>query len=456
VRRQATGPTRAPATFDPGAIQVFRYLGHEWVAGDRELVCRYALDGLELTERIGFDADLPADEAPARRALRLVHLLAGVSYYKAACPPVIDLGDEALTAAEQRLLGAFYLDGLGEFSYRNDLDLAHVRLDAKAAPPPANVAPLGDRGSPLVPFGGGIDSIVSVEAVKTTHPNARLFVLNDFPAIESSIATTGLPVVRATRRIDPLLLELNALGARNGHVPITGILSAIAVAAATLHGAGEVVMSNEWSASQGNLEWHGREINHQWSKSLAFEELLRAVLVESLGGTVDYFSLLRPLTSVRIAELFSSHRQYFSTFRSCNRAFHIDEGARRADWCGECDKCTFVDLVLSPFVAADDLAAVFGGREPLSQARHRPQFDTLLGLSPDTKPWECVGDVGECRAAAYLAARRPDRVHDEMLQQLSGAAVRVQPSLPDDVPAMLRPIGPHHVPQHHAAALGLG
>src|SRR5262249_11746443 len=163
---------------------------------------------------------------------------------------------------------------------------------------------------------------------------------------------------------DPELLALNARGARNGHVPITGILSAIAVAAAVLHGADEVVMSNEWSASQGNLQWNGREINHQWSKSAEFEGLFRTVLRESFGGCVDYFSLLRPLTSLAIARRFAEHRQYFATFRSCNRAFHLDESMRHSNWCGECDKCCFVDLVLAPFVPAAELDAIFGGREP--------------------------------------------------------------------------------------------
>jgi UDP-N-acetyl-alpha-D-muramoyl-L-alanyl-L-glutamate epimerase len=454
VRRLPLGATRAPAEFSPEQVQAFRYLDAEWDAAERVLTCRYALDDLEFAERIGFDADLPVDDRRARRAFRLIHLLAGVSYFKAACPPVVEVG-AALTDSERRLLEAFYLDGLGEFAHRNDLDLRALRIEAARAEPPEPLPDAVASGGPLVPFGGGIDSIVSVEVVRNTRPDARLFVLNDFPAIESSIGTTGLPVVRATRRIDPLLIELNARGARNGHVPITGILSAIAVASAVLHDAGEVVMSNEWSASQGNLERHGREVNHQWSKSLAFEDLFRSVLRESLGGAVDYFSLLRPLTSLRIAERFAGHPDYFATFRSCNRAFHIDAGVRRTEWCGECDKCCFVDLVLSPFVAASDLERVFGGDEPLRQARLRSQFDTLLGLTPDTKPWECVGDIGECRASAFLGAQREDRAGDWMLQELSVAALRAHPSLPDDIPAMLRPIGPHHVPPHHAAALGL-
>jgi hypothetical protein len=456
VRRQPHGATHVSGAFDPSGVRSFRYAGYEWDRAEHALRCHYALDDLEFVERIGFGVELPDGDALAAGAFDLVYLLAGVSYFKAACPPLIEV-DRALTDVQRALLEHFYLDGLGEFAYRNGIDLGDVRIQADVAAPSPMPAARRAGGFPLVPFGGGIDSIVSVEAVRSTHPSARVFVLNDFPAIESSVPTTGLQVVRATRRIDPLLLDLNARGALNGHVPVTGILSSVAVAAAVLHGADEVVMSNEWSSSQGNLEWRGRTVNHQWSKSLEFEELFRSVLRESLGGAVDYFSLLRPLTSLRVAEVFAQHREYFSTFRSCNRAFHIDEGVRCEDWCGECDKCCFVDLVLAPFVDPHDLGAIFGGREPLRQGhRLRAQFDALLGLSADAKPWECVGDVEECRASAYLAAQREDRAGDWMLQELSVAALRAHPTLPDSIPSMLRPLGRHHVPASHATLFGLG
>ena len=462
---------RLPAVFDPDRSQTFRYRGFDFDASAGVLTCSYALDDIEFAEQIGFhlppgDAAGPPSEAAGppsetvRRSLRLVYLLAGISYFKAGCPPVIDLGDDALSDAERALLEAFYLHGLGEFAFRNEIDLRDLRIEAPMRPAPSapsagSRSPVSTR-RPLVPFGGGIDSIVSVESVRPLQPDARLFVLNEFPAIEASIDATRLGVVRATRRIDPALLELNGRGARNGHVPITGILSAIAVASAVLHGADEVVMSNEWSASSGNVVWNDREINHQWSKSLEFETLFRAVVHESLGGAVDYFSLLRPLTSLRIAALFARHPAYLSTFRSCNRAFHIDEHARRTEWCGECDKCCFVDLILSPFIDAASLDEVFGGREPLRRESLRPQFDLLLSLGEGRKPFECVGDEHECRAAAFLAAKRDDRRDHIMLQSLAQAALQSEPRLPTEIDALLAPIGAHHIPPHHAATIGLG
>ena len=53
-------------------------------------------------------------------------------------------------------------------------------------------------------------------------------------------------------------------------------------------------MSNEWSASVGNLMVDGRTVNHQWSKSIAFEHGLPGVLAATLAPAPEYFSLLRP------------------------------------------------------------------------------------------------------------------------------------------------------------------
>src|SRR4030095_13119425 len=99
------------------------------------------------------------------------------SYYSAAAPRIIDFADDALTANERALLHDFYVDGLGEFAYRNDLDLTSLELRARsmaAQPVRANV----DRERPLVPFGGGLDSIVTTELVRARHHDTALFVVS--------------------------------------------------------------------------------------------------------------------------------------------------------------------------------------------------------------------------------------------------------------------------------------
>lgn len=441
--------------------QVFRYEGVEVDAGAGRLHCRYSLDGRAFVETVAFPGGGRWDDPAVTEAARWVFLLAGVSYYKAAAPPVVELPTTPLRPAELAFLHTFYRDGLGEYAYRNGLDLSDLRIDAPTldgeAARPATGAPNAHK-RPLVPFGGGIDSIVTVELVRS-RADAALFVVSRpadrFAAIERPAAVAGLPVVRAERTIDPQVLRSRELGFLNGHVPVTGIISAIGVMAAVLEGRDALVMSNEWSSSVGNLEVDGRTVNHQWSKSLAFEAAFRAVLAASVGTGVDYFSRLRPYTELLIAERFARLDGYHLAFQSCNRGFHIDPARRLDRWCGQCDKCAFIDLILSPFMDAERLAQVFGGREPLDDLDLLGRFEALVDTSGALKPWECVGEVDECRAAVALASRRPDRAHTPVLRALADRLGDRLPG-PRAVDALMHPIGEHFVPDAYATSDLLG
>jgi hypothetical protein len=437
----------------------FTYLPLEVDA--RGLRCRYELDGRTFEERIGLAQPVDWTDPAVLEAARLVHLLAGVSYFKAGAPPLVDLGAVPVRPGEREFLRSYYEDGLGEFAHRNGLDLrVEVVGGADAGPAPS---PRVQPGRPLIPFGGGIDSIVTVDEV-VAHGRAELdpalFVVSRagdrFAAIEEAAAVTGLPVLRADRELDPQILRSAELGFLNGHVPVTGIVSAVAVLAAVADGRDAVVMSNEWSASSGNVDVGGRTVNHQWSKSAAFEGAFRSVLAEALPGGPDWFSLLRPWSELAIAERFARLDRFHATFRSCNRAFHIDPAQRADTWCGRCDKCCFIDLILAPYLSAAALASVFDGREPLDQPDLLPAFRTLLGLGADVKPFECVGDVEECRTAAVLAGDRADRTGSPILLALreelgSGVvAARVAAS------ALALPMGPSFVPDRYAAARLVG
>jgi UDP-N-acetyl-alpha-D-muramoyl-L-alanyl-L-glutamate epimerase len=448
------------------------------------LTCGYSLDGREFSERVTLPPGPRWRTEEAWAAARLVFLLAGVSYYKTAAPPVIDLGSTSLTDAELAFLREFYLHGLGEFAYRNALDLTdlHIeasrieagrieagRIEAVLAPggrplSSGGTHPPGPPGIPprtaglpappfppraLVPFGGGIDSIVVVERVRRLA-DAALFVVNRpadrFEAIEAPAAVTGLPIVRAEREIDPQLLRSAEFGFLNGHVPVTGILSAIAVLAAVLTGRDAVVMSNEWSASIPTLEYDGRPVNHQYSKGHAFEAAFRGVLADGPVPMPQYFSWLRDRTELWVGREFAALEAYHGSFRSCNKAFYSDPARRFDHWCGQCDKCCFIDLILAPFMPAADLRRVFARTgEPLDDPGLAGKFRALLGAG--RKPFECVGEVNECRAAVLLAAQRDDRADTGLLRQLA-AEVASWPDAPSEAEtaAMLRPIGENFIP----------
>src|SRR5918998_2981800 len=166
--------TSAPAYPSPTPRgDTFRYEGYEVDPGAHRLTCRYSLDGREFSERITFDAGADArwDDPAVDQAARWVFLLAGVSYYKTGAPPVIELSETPLRTGERAFLHDVYRDGLGEFAYRNGLDLSDLRIEAPtlvddggattsaaaAADPAAGRATAGPGKRPLVPFGGGID-----------------------------------------------------------------------------------------------------------------------------------------------------------------------------------------------------------------------------------------------------------------------------------------------------------
>lgn len=352
------------------------------------------------------------DHVPAATrdgVLRLLSLAASASYFKAFAPGTIDVVD-GLTAQERRFLDELIKNGLGEFAYVNDLpEVFDTEISGPSrpdAPPGAGDAqPDGaPAGRVLVAVGGGKDSIVSIEALTSAGYDVGLFSVGSYRPIEDTAVAAGVPLVSARRRLDPELFRLNAEGAPNGHVPVTAVNSIVAVLTAMALGYDTVVFSNEASSSYGNVVWHGRTVNHQWSKGIDFERLLRASLPP---GAPAYVSLLRPVTELRIARRFAEHRGYHHVFTSCNRAFKLQE-SERTSWCGDCPKCRFVFLCLSPFLPARELLEVFGGRDLFADPSQAEGFLELLGAEGLLKPFECVGEPDECRVALSLLREHPD------------------------------------------------
>ncbi|WIG54891.1 MAG: hypothetical protein OJF61_000677 [Rhodanobacteraceae bacterium] len=451
---------------DPRQARVFRFVRCDYADGVAELV--YAFDnGPEMIERIRFP-DAPAlpesRKAAFDAALRMLHCFAGVSYYKAGLPPRIEVETGVLDPATADLLDALYLHGLGEFAYRNGLDLrgriafpcgsqsANESLLSSSRPGNGRDPEPGMAKSALVPIGGGKDSLVVVEALKHAGIEATATWVGASPLIAEVAARTGLPMLNIGRELSPLLFEYNRMGAWNGHIPVTAINSAILACAAVLYGFDAIAFANERSASAATLEYEGGQVNHQWSKGWAFEKQFAAWLHSHVAGDLDYFSLLRPFSELAVTRAFAkSGSAYFDAFSSCNRNFKI-LGPKPADrWCGQCPKCHFVFLALAPFLPKPRLLQIFG-RNLLDDETQAPGFDALIEYR-DHKPFECVGEASEARAAfATLAARaewREDalvaRFRDDIASQLDATQLALQP--------WLDPAGEHGIPPRFAGAL---
>lgn len=437
----------------PRLSQVFRFVSARYANGVAELA--YAFDqGEALIERIRFP-DAPA-LPPERQhafdaALRLLHLIAGVSYYKAGVPPGIELAEGPLDAATADLLDALYLHGLAEFAYRNGLDLRGRIAFPRGAGTPMPAPSLGLPARTLVPIGGGKDSLVAVEAIKAIGGQATAVWVGNSPLIAACAQRTGLPALNIQRELAPGLFELNRLGAWNGHIPVTAVNSAILALAAVLYGYDSIAFANERSASAATLEYEGRQVNHQWSKGYVFEAMLGDWLHTQVAADLDYCSLLRPYSELAITRAFARLTPYFDAFSSCNRNFRI-LGPRPADrWCGQCPKCHFVFLALAPFLPKPRLLAIFG-RNLLDDETQAAGFDALLEYQ-DHKPFECVGEGAEARAAMYALSRRPEwqedalvaRFRREILPLLDAAQLALEP--------WLQPSAEHRVPQRLQPAL---
>ena len=420
--------------------ELFSYVGLD-VTRD-SLVGHYELDGRPFTEVVTFDDVGHLTTAPVTAVAQLWYLLAGLSYYKAGAARRVDFAATPVGPRAGALVRAALLDGLGEFSVRNDLDLSDVVFEGGATS--ERSTPVLDVHQVLTAFGGGIDSVVTVNEL-SDHIDQALFVVSPlsgtFTPLEETARVTGLRIARATRSIDPQMLN-NDGNHFNGHVPVTAMITLLTVTAAISSGRGGVAMSNEHSASSPNLAWRGRDVNHQWSKSWIAEGLIADAVSEVVGEDFVVASFLRERSELWVAEVFSRLTQYHHVFRSCNRAFAQLRGQRATNWCGECDKCLFINLILAPFLSRDDLRAIFHA-EPLSDPARVDQLRTLVGLGTTHKPFECVGDPDESAAAlTKVSAMREwsDVTHLAEIVEL------VRPE--HDFDELLIAQGPSRVPAH--------
>lgn len=390
-------------TFLAEAYPSFQYSNWSWSAKTGQLQLNYRMGQHVFTEVITFPDAPQFNSADHSQAFDLaahnLHLIAGISYYKTSLAPHIELSSTQLSEQYAHFLEKLYYHGLGEFAFTNHLDLSHhISFPAK---PDYSETPIRlnlPRRS-LLPLGGGKDSLVSLEWLRQTDEAFTPAFIGSSELIKNTAKTAGMPYLQIQRKLSPLLAELNQQGAYNGHIPITAINSAILTLAAILYGYDRIIFSNEHSANVGNLVLdNGFEVNHQYSKSLAFEVDYQHHIRTRLSPSIQYVSLLRSLNEISIVKAFARFTQYHAVFSSCNRNFHLS-GSQNTQglWCGNCPKCHFTFLTLAVFLPQAEVIAIFG-KNLLDDPEQIPGFLALAGLGQN-KPFECVGEIEESRAA---------------------------------------------------------
>lgn len=313
-----------------------------------------------------------------------------ISYWKSACPKKVIIECGNLNKEQIDWFKKLYYLGLGEYRYINNINVSaedmleidvREKEEYKLNYEKSNYTNLSGT---LIPIGGGKDSCVTAELLKEQKENNLCLIIGGKePSVKSAeIAGYKDKIVYVKRTIDKNLLELNKQGFLNGHTPFSSMLAFLSYLIAYLTGKKYVALSNESSANESNVE--GENINHQYSKSFEFEQDFREYADKYLNANVEYFSMLRPLNELQIAMLFARNEKYHKIFRSCN----VGSKSIPWEWCGNCPKCLFVFIILSPFLYKENLVEIF--KADLYQKKDLLNtFIELCGYGK-TKPFECV------------------------------------------------------------------
>ncbi len=401
----------------------------------KELIFCYSIqqgnERIAFTEKLVLPREVVRDlpQALLDRVVQQLHLILGISYWKLFCSPKIEVKTAQLNEVQAAFWNKLYIKGLGEFFYRNALDYRGL-INFPVTDSISNPFLLKQSNQSLVGVGGGKDSLVTIEMMKKSNKKFDGYAVlkQDSKVIEDSISVAHISSLRVHRIMDPQLAQLNnRKDTYNGHVPVSSIYAFVGILLAILYDYRYVIASNELSASYGNVVFLGETVNHQWSKSLEFEDLFQTYVRDFITPDIVYFSLLRPWYEIKIAEQFSHYPNYFNSFSSCNRNFSSKSpNPHPRRWCGECPKCAFVFALLAAFLNQKSLYAIFG--ENLFEKKALvPVYRMLLGIE-GIKPFECVGTPEETQVAFYLAHQKKEHENSLAMKMF---VTECLPQIPD-------------------------
>lgn len=345
-----------------------------------------------------------------------------VSYLKAVCSKTLVVKAGRLNSKQIRWFKKLYINGLGEFFYRNNITEAmnidtFLEIEAKDNIEDAITLDKEYKGN-IIPVGGGKDSNLTLEVLK--NMDNVCFIVNPRGASYESAKVAGymdLQIYAPKRTLDKKLLELNAQGFLNGHTPFSAILAFSSYIAGILLGRKYIVLSNEASANEANVE--GTNINHQYSKSIEFENDFREYVKEFLSPNgPEYFSLLRPLTEWQIVKNFIKEPKYFEVFKSCN------VGSKQDIWCENCPKCLYVYIMLKAFLDDETLSKIFK-ENMLEKESLQDIFNGLVYPNLD-KPFECVGTKDEINLSLAMIIKKCKEQNIQIPKLLKGYEMNLE------------------------------
>ncbi len=375
----------------------------DYVVNDNEVVFRYSYIKDETVigsfqEKYILPMSLASKSPLQQYILRQIHIIAGISYYKCHLGTVLHPYD--LTEYEANYWNTVYSEGLGELAFLN-------KITAPISPfnPTSTTSAISEAintSGAILGIGGGKDSIVGGEILRRLHvPTTSFHVSSGKNHGQAGVVTQLMefPTLEIERYVDTSIVTFTSEhNGYNGHIPLSAIIAWVGILIAFETKSQYVVVANESASSEGNVAWQDKLVNHQWSKSLAFERMTQEFVHTYISPDITYFSIIRPYSSIKVVSLLSKLGQkYLNDFTSCNLVLRIDPDARpNGRWCGTCAKCLSSYLLLSANLDLTHINNLFS-KDMLGDVSLRPTLIELLGLE-NHKPLDCVGTTDEIRA----------------------------------------------------------
>lgn len=354
-----------------------------------------------LKETIAFPAAIP-ETHESEALIRALHIAVGISYYKTFIPPVIE-HPYKMSVSEASFWNTVFKNGLGEFLFTNKIPVSRLATFSKQdGLEVLSTTKTSFHKQAMLGIGGGKDSIVAGELLNKIGIVVKGFVLATREIVGQTQAVAevmDIPLHTVKRSIDRSIIEMNNLdGAHNGHIPISVIFALIGSMVAVAEKSTYVVVANESSASLPQAIHDGNSVNHQWSKSIEFERLFQDFIHATVSSDIHYFSAIRPLTSVAIAQHFVNYPDYFEVFTSDNSLFKIDQTERtHPRWSRNSSKSLSSYILFAPYLEKSDLDKIFG-HDFLDDPELIPLFSALLGQN-GASVLDCVGTPDELRSS---------------------------------------------------------
>lgn len=399
----------------------FNYDNYSYVFIDNRLEIMFGFssyDGIKFNPKwiipISENEYLKKDKVFLDKIIFNLGLVEVISYWKSTCSPILNINCSSLNEDQKKWWKKLYFNGLGEFFYINNISVDEndfIDIKCKNLSNENKFILKNEFSGCLIPIGGGKDSIVTLETLSKQQTNNLCYIVNSRGATLETVKIAGYSddTVYVNRTIDKNLIDLNSKGFLNGHTPFSAILAFSSYLTAYLYNKKYIALSNESSANESNVA--GTNINHQYSKSIEFENDFREYVKNYLSDEIQYFSFLRPLNEYKIVEMFCKYPKYFKVFKSCN------VGSKQDIWCTNCPKCLYVYIMLSAFLSLDKMNDIFG-TDMFENIALKNILDGLVSDKFD-KPFECVGTKEEINYALYIKINKLKEKNENIPSLLS-------------------------------------